>query len=54
MPALTNVGDDGESLMELRIGESTVVVELGYRKCPLPEKVGVTGSDSSEDEEFCV
>lgn len=46
------VGDEGESFIELWY-DSTDVAELGYRRCPRFEKVGVTGEGIS-GEEFCV
>jgi hypothetical protein len=51
----TKVGEDvGLSTTKLLNGDSIEDVELGYRKCPRVEKVGVTGEGTSEAVELCV
>jgi hypothetical protein len=47
------VGDDGESFRELWYEDSTDVTELGYRRWPRVEKVGVTGEGISDAEALC-
>lgn len=44
-----NGGDDGLSVFELWYVDSIDEVELGYRKWPRDEKVGVTGEDGISD-----
>jgi hypothetical protein len=48
------VGDDGLSTTEVWYDDSIEEAELGYRKCPRVENVGVTGEGTSDAEEFCV
>jgi len=50
----TNDGDDGLSATEVWKDDSIEEAELGYRKCPRVEKVGVTGEGISDAEEFGV
>lgn len=46
------LGDDGLSTTELWYNDSIEELELGYRKWPRDEKVGVTGEGTSEADEF--
>jgi hypothetical protein len=48
------VGDEGLSTTEVWYEDSIEETELGYRKCPRVENVGVTGEGASDAEEFCV
>lgn len=47
-----NVGEDGLSTTDVWYDESSDEAELGYRKCPRAENVGVTGEGISDAEEF--
>jgi hypothetical protein len=49
-----NIGDDGLSTTEVWYDDSSEEAELGYRKCPRAENVGVIGEGMSEAEEFRV
>lgn len=53
---LINVGDDGLSTRGLWYEDSNDDTEddVGYRKCPRVEKVGVTGDGISDGDESCV
>ncbi len=48
------VGDDGLSAIDVWYDESIDEAELGYRKWPRVENVGVTGEGMSDGEEFWV
>ncbi len=48
------VGDDGLSTTDVWYNDSSEEAELGYRKCPRVENVGVTGDGRSDADEFCV
>ena len=47
-----NIGDDGLSTTGVWYDDSSEEAELGYRKCPRAENVGVTGEGMSEAEEL--
>ena len=49
-----NVGEDGLSATDVWYDESSDEAELGYRKCPRVENVGVKGEGISDAEEFWV